>query len=103
MSLPAALQPDSDSEDELPHGWEERTDEDGKVFFVKCVGSGMTFIQTLNFLTKFRSHSHEERKTQWSHPRTGKTKRVFGELPFGWEKQARDDHLISILLPNCSD
>lgn len=37
MSLPAALQPDSDSEDELPHGWEERTDEDGKVFFVKCV------------------------------------------------------------------
>lgn len=37
MSLPAALQPDSDSEDELPHGWEERTDEDGRVFFVKYV------------------------------------------------------------------
>lgn len=35
MSLPAALQPDSDSEDELPHGWEERTDEDGRVFFIK--------------------------------------------------------------------
>lgn len=37
MSLPAALQPDSDSEDELPHGWEERTDEAGRVFFVKYV------------------------------------------------------------------
>lgn len=24
--------------------------------------------------------------TQWSHPRTGKKKKVSGELPFGWEK-----------------
>lgn len=33
--------------------------------------------------------SHDEKKTQWSHPRTGKTKRVYGELPFGWEKEVR--------------
>lgn len=29
------LQPDSDSEDELPPGWEERTDGDGYVFYLK--------------------------------------------------------------------
>lgn len=49
MSLPAALQPDSDSEDELPHGWEERTNEDGKVFFVKCVGCAVS--QLSNFFS----------------------------------------------------
>lgn len=27
--------PDSDSEDELPPGWEERTSDEGQVFYVK--------------------------------------------------------------------
>ncbi|VEN49787.1 unnamed protein product [Callosobruchus maculatus] len=56
--------PESDSEDELPPGWEERVTVDGSVFYA-------------NHLTK---------NTQWTHPRTGKKKRVSGELPFGWER-----------------
>lgn len=56
--------PDSDSEDELPPGWEERVTVDGSVFYA-------------NHLTK---------ATQWTHPRTGKKKKVSGELPFGWER-----------------
>lgn len=46
--------PDSDSEDELPPGWEERVTTDGSVYYA-------------NHLTK---------NTQWTHPRTGKKKRV---------------------------
>ncbi|TDG53540.1 hypothetical protein AWZ03_000355 [Drosophila navojoa] len=53
--------PDSDSEDELPPGWEERANDDGVVCYVK---------QT----------------TQWTHPRTGRSKRITGDLPLGWEK-----------------
>lgn len=56
--------PDTDSEDELPPGWEERVTSDGSVFYA-------------NHLTK---------GTQWTHPRTGKKKVVSGELPFGWER-----------------
>ena len=56
--------PESDSEDELPPGWEERVTVDGSVFYA-------------NHLTK---------ATQWTHPRTGKKKRVSGDLPFGWER-----------------
>lgn len=33
----SAFQPDSDSEDELPPGWKEQTDETGKVFYIKLV------------------------------------------------------------------
>ncbi|KAF5282876.1 hypothetical protein FQA39_LY17456 [Lamprigera yunnana] len=56
--------PETDSEDELPPGWEERVTTDGNVFYA-------------NHLTK---------NTQWTHPRTGKKKIVSGELPFGWER-----------------
>lgn len=36
MSRPPMLQQDSDSEDEvLPPGFEERTDDDGNVFYLK--------------------------------------------------------------------
>ncbi|XP_060532670.1 WW domain-containing oxidoreductase [Cylas formicarius] len=56
--------PESDSEDELPPGWEERVTVDGSVYYA-------------NHLTK---------NTQWTHPRTGKKKRVSGKLPFGWER-----------------
>ncbi|CAH0548974.1 unnamed protein product [Brassicogethes aeneus] len=56
--------PDSDSEDELPPGWEERVTVDGSVFYANHLSKG----------------------TQWTHPRTGKKKRVSGELPYGWER-----------------
>ncbi|CAG9862411.1 unnamed protein product [Phyllotreta striolata] len=58
--------PESDSEDELPPGWEERVTVDGSVYYA-------------NHLTK---------NTQWTHPRTGKKKKVSGELPFGWQRCA---------------
>lgn len=46
--------PDTDSEDEMPPGWEERVTTDGSVYYA-------------NHLTK---------NTQWTHPRTGKKKKV---------------------------
>ncbi|KAK9511001.1 hypothetical protein O3M35_005660 [Rhynocoris fuscipes] len=55
---------DTDSEDELPPGWEERATSDGSVYYV----------------------NHNTKGTQWNHPRTGKKKKVSGELPFGWER-----------------
>ncbi|XP_078503534.1 WW domain-containing oxidoreductase [Lissotriton helveticus] len=56
---------DTDSEEELPPGWEERSTRDGWVYFA----------------------NHGEEKTQWEHPKTGKRKRVAGELPYGWEQE----------------
>lgn len=35
--------------------------------------------------------SRQENKTQWTHPRTGKSKRVQGELPFGWQKETEPE------------
>ncbi|XP_046672026.1 WW domain-containing oxidoreductase isoform X1 [Homalodisca vitripennis] len=64
----ASVLPDSDSEDDLPPGWEERATVDGSVYYV----------------------NHNTKGTQWTHPRTGKKKRVAGELPFGWEKVVED-------------
>lgn len=55
---------DSDSEDELPPGWEEKSTEDGNVYFVNTCTN----------------------KTQWTHPRTGMKKIIPKELPFGWSK-----------------
>ncbi|XP_023666523.1 WW domain-containing oxidoreductase [Paramormyrops kingsleyae] len=56
---------DTDSEDELPPGWEERTTKDGWVYYA----------------------NHEEMKTQWEHPKTGKKRRCAGALPYGWEQE----------------
>lgn len=56
---------DTDSEDELPPGWEERSTKDGWVYYA----------------------NHEEMKTQWEHPKTGKKKRCAGALPYGWEQE----------------
>ncbi|CAG0892197.1 unnamed protein product [Darwinula stevensoni] len=63
---------DSDSEDELPPGWEERATPQGQVFYV----------------------NHVDKSTQWTHPRTGKRKKVAGELPFGWKEQVEPDGTI---------
>ncbi|NXF20244.1 WWOX oxidoreductase, partial [Rhodinocichla rosea] len=49
---------DTDSEEELPPGWEERTTKDGWVYYA----------------------NHLEEKTQWEHPKSGKRKRVAGGL-----------------------
>lgn len=35
----------------------------------------------------FSIHSQQEHKKQWTHPRTGKSKSVSGDLPFGWAKE----------------
>uniref|UniRef100_V9ID37 WW domain-containing oxidoreductase n=1 Tax=Apis cerana TaxID=7461 RepID=V9ID37_APICE len=60
---------DSDSEDELPPGWEEMTTANGNVYYV----------------------NHYTKGTQWTHPRTGRTKTVEGELPSGWERRVAED------------
>ncbi|KAI7811576.1 putative WW domain-containing oxidoreductase [Triplophysa rosa] len=56
---------DTDSEDELPPGWEERSTKDGWVYYA----------------------NHEEMRTQWEHPKSGKKKRCAGDLPYGWEQE----------------
>ncbi|KAF9423080.1 hypothetical protein HW555_001384 [Spodoptera exigua] len=61
---------DSDSEDELPSGWEQKSTEDGNVYFI-------------NTLTN---------KTQWTHPRTGRKKEIPKELPYGWTKTFDDEN-----------
>lgn len=65
----SAFMPESDSEDELPPGWEERATASGSVYYA----------------------NHIVKTTQWTHPRTGKRKTVSGSLPFGWERSVLDD------------
>uniref|UniRef100_A0A8D8ZKF4 WW domain-containing oxidoreductase n=1 Tax=Cacopsylla melanoneura TaxID=428564 RepID=A0A8D8ZKF4_9HEMI len=65
--------PDSDSEDELPPGWEERVTADGCVYYV----------------------NHATEGTQWTHPRTGVKKTVSGDLPMGWEKTVDSEGKIT--------
>ncbi|XP_078041246.1 WW domain-containing oxidoreductase isoform X1 [Augochlora pura] len=60
---------ESDSEDELPPGWEEMTTTDGNVYYV----------------------NHYTKGTQWTHPRTGRQKIIEGELPTGWERRVTED------------
>lgn len=59
----------SDSEDELPPGWEERSTFDGYVYYV----------------------DHSVQHTQWQHPRTGKRKRVPETLPLGWRREVDEE------------
>jgi len=63
---------ESDSEDELPPGWEERATLQGEVFYV----------------------NHSETSTQWTHPRTGRKKKVSDNLPFGWERKILEDNKV---------
>jgi WW domain-containing oxidoreductase len=35
--------------------------------------------------------NHNTRSTQWTHPRTGRKKRVAGSLPFGWDRKILPD------------
>jgi len=66
---------DTDSEDELPAGWEERVHSDGRVYYA----------------------NHTEETTHWTHPRTGKRKVVPEELPFGWKIKECEDGGISFI------
>ncbi|KAG8198980.1 hypothetical protein JTE90_001780 [Oedothorax gibbosus] len=68
----ASYLPDTDSEDELPPGWDERATLDGKVYYA----------------------NHVSKSTQWSHPRTGKKKKVSGEMPHGWERKLTKDGVV---------
>ncbi|KAF2984200.1 hypothetical protein EK904_013334 [Melospiza melodia maxima] len=34
---------------------------------------------------------HLEEKTQWEHPKSGKRKRVAGDLPYGWEQETDEN------------
>jgi len=64
--------PESDSEDELPPGWEERATLAGEVYYV----------------------NHLSTSTQWTHPRTGSMKTVSNNLPFGWERKIMEDNKV---------
>ncbi|XP_076449544.1 WW domain-containing oxidoreductase-like [Babylonia areolata] len=63
---------DTDSEDDIPPGWEERVTLEGKVYYA----------------------NHDSKATQWTHPTTGKRKVVRGELPFGWEQCFGEDGTV---------
>jgi len=68
----AAFLPESDSEDELPPGWEERATLAGQVYYA----------------------NHDLSSTQWTHPRTGSRKQVSENLPFGWEREILEDNKV---------
>ena len=71
----SSYQPETDSEDELPPGWEERATPGGEVYYA----------------------NHLQLSTQWTHPRTGKKKTVSGSLPFGWERRhLADDKILYV-------
>lgn len=63
---------DTDSDDELPHGWEERATDEGWVYYA----------------------SHILKRTQWENPKTGKRRRVASELPYGWERKVDEKSRI---------
>jgi len=68
----SAFLPESDSEDELPPGWEERATLQGEVYYA----------------------NHDQSSTQWQHPRTGRRKTVGENLPFGWERKILEDNKV---------
>lgn len=66
------LEAETDSEDELPEGWEERTTVEGRVYYA----------------------NHKDKSTQWEHPITNKRKNLTGDLPFGWERKILEDGTV---------
>jgi len=59
------LNVETDSEDELPHGWEERTTPEGWVYYA----------------------NHLSKNTVWEHPKTKKRRRVPSKMPYGWKRK----------------
>ncbi|XP_013796615.2 WW domain-containing oxidoreductase isoform X2 [Apteryx mantelli] len=43
--------------------------------------------QSVAFMCCGTQYSHLEEKTQWEHPKSGRRKRVAGDLPYGWEQE----------------
>jgi len=70
--MATAFMPESDSEDELPPGWEERATLEGQVYYA----------------------NRDTQSTQWHHPRTKCRKRVPGKLPLGWKRDVMSDGRI---------
>jgi len=60
----ATFSNETDSEDELPFGWIEKIDTNGRIYF----------------------YNEHKKITQWIHPKSGKQKHVPLELPYGWER-----------------
>uniref|UniRef100_A0A1I8HD31 WW domain-containing oxidoreductase n=1 Tax=Macrostomum lignano TaxID=282301 RepID=A0A1I8HD31_9PLAT len=59
---------DTDSEEELPAGWEVRASLDGQVYYL----------------------NHQAKSSHWEHPITGKRSFIKPDLPPGWEMTATD-------------
>lgn len=55
---------DSDSDDDLPPGWEKLLNENGRIYYA-C---------------------HLLQKTQWEHPVSGRRNKLLKDLPLGWVK-----------------
>ncbi|PAA84246.1 hypothetical protein BOX15_Mlig027198g1 [Macrostomum lignano] len=60
---------DTDSEEELPAGWEVRASLDGQVYYL----------------------NHQAKSSHWEHPITGKRSFIKPDLPPGWEMTATDN------------
>ncbi|XP_003374778.1 WW domain-containing oxidoreductase [Trichinella spiralis] len=73
---------ESDSEDELPSGWEERTTLDNRVYYVKY--SEEDEMCSIHF----------EKSVQWNHPRTDRRKTVPAELPKNWKRVVDEENKI---------
>jgi len=65
--------PDTDSENELDVNWEERANIDGQVYYV----------------------NHVTKSTQWTHPKTGKRKKLSGKMPINWTEQIAEDGTVT--------
>ena len=75
------LNPATDSEDELPQGWEERVTTEGRVYYAKLnLNTQLFLLASYRFLTIVSNYSHLKKSTQWEHPITNKEKIVSGGL-----------------------
>ena len=84
----SAFLPESDSEDELPPGWEERATLQGEV------GVATFSIPSTPIISQVYYANHDQSSTQWQHPRTGRRKTVGENLPFGWERKILPDNKV---------
>ena len=96
----SAFLPESDSEDELPPGWEERATLQGEV---KNILSTLIVGISLIYKNQLQVYyaNHDQSSTQWQHPRTGRRKTVGENLPFGWERRILEDNKVPFMF-ECS-
>ena len=93
----SAFLPESDSEDELPPGWEERATLQGEVsnwqFWQPIIWEWNVLFCIPSLLQVYYAN-HDQSSTQWQHPRTGRRKTVGENLPFGWERKILSDNKV---------